>query len=104
MWLGASRPVTRHASHLILHCPQYTAHRVNAGIYTHHGLPPLSTLFTTKKGTEKLLSFPQESLAGAFPEEFPDLVPPAHRCPLSTIMFHLAFYYALLNYDLTVGV
>ena len=61
--------VLRSPSHIITACPLYYQDRVNAGIHSFNGTLPLRSLFSTREGTPKLLSFLQASRAAFCPLE-----------------------------------
>ena len=59
--------VLRTPYHIITSCPLHFRDRVNAGIHNHNGTLSLRTLFSTRAGVTKLLSFLQTSGAAKRP-------------------------------------
>ena len=59
--------VLRSPSHIITACPLHYQDRVNASIHSINSTLPLCTLFSTREGTPKLLSFLQSSRAAFCP-------------------------------------
>ena len=61
--------VLRSPSHIITTCPHHYQDRVNTGIHSFNGALPLCSLFSTREGVPKLLSFLQASRAAFCPLE-----------------------------------
>ena len=59
--------VLRSPSHIITACPRHYQDRVNASIHSFNGTLPLRSLFSTREGVPKLLSFLQASCAAFRP-------------------------------------
>ena len=59
--------VLRTPYHIITSCPLHYRDRVNSGIHSHNGTLSLRTLFSTRAGVTKLLSFLQVSGAASRP-------------------------------------
>ena len=73
--------VLRTPYHIITSCPLHYRDRVNAGIHNHNGTLSLRTLFSSRMGTPKLLSFLQNSNAASRPHTAGTITLARHNTP-----------------------
>ena len=73
--------VLRTPYHIITSCPLHFRDRVNAGIHNHNGTLSLRTLFSTRTGATKLLSFLQTSGAASRPHHTGTIALARHNTP-----------------------
>ena len=67
--MKSKRNMLQSPSHIITACPLHYQDSVNAGIHSFNGTLPLRSLFSTREGIPKLLSFLQASRAAFRPLE-----------------------------------